>query len=277
MTFNEFVNKYLGKKIDWDGYYGGQCVDLFRQYVDDVLDVPQPKGVRGAKDFWYNYEIDQNLKNYYERIPNTTTFVPLNGDVVIWDKWSGNEFGHVAVFIEGDVNSFTSFDQNYPTLSKCTKTKHNYLNPKVLGVLRPKKQTPVVPCGKQIISYGDGEGNRHEYDWYVSEWWVEKQANKEYLAELEKVRKENEGLRSRNAELAGVVSERDKQVTHLTDLNNKLNKETGEWQTTKSELETDLADLVAQNKSLVDQVSELKEQQQLEISLLNLLKKWLNK
>ena len=32
MTLEEFVNKYIGRKVDFDGAYGAQCVDLFRQY-----------------------------------------------------------------------------------------------------------------------------------------------------------------------------------------------------------------------------------------------------
>ena len=31
ITLEEFVNKYNGKKVDADGCFGAQCVDLFRQ------------------------------------------------------------------------------------------------------------------------------------------------------------------------------------------------------------------------------------------------------
>lgn len=137
MTIKEFTEKYLGKKVDWDGAYGGQCVDLFRQYVNDVLSLKQPKGVVGAKDFWTNYETDPILKDNFTKIPNTPTGVPQEGDVMIWDAWSSNKYGHIAIYIKGDVNKFISLDQNYPTLNKVTETEHNYTNPKVLGWLRP--------------------------------------------------------------------------------------------------------------------------------------------
>jgi hypothetical protein len=65
-------------------------------------------------------------------------------------------YGHVAVCKEGDVNSFTSFDQNWPTnvdangngLGVCHFQGHNYNG--VLGWLRPKSlpnvpEPPVVP------------------------------------------------------------------------------------------------------------------------------------
>jgi len=139
MTFNEFVKAYTGKKLDFDNHYGGQCVDLFRFYVHEVLDKPQPKPVVGAADFWTNYDIDPNLKNNFEKILNTPVNVPKAGDVMIWSKKAGGGFGHVGVFIEGDVNRFKSFDQNWRALNVSEPTEHNYTN--VLGWLRPREET----------------------------------------------------------------------------------------------------------------------------------------
>ncbi len=140
MTFQQFIDKYLGKKIDFDNAYAGQCVDLFRQYCKEVLVISQPKRVAGAADFWTNYDSDPNLKNNFDKIANTPTGIPLKGDVVLWNKRAGGGFGHVAVFISGNATQFTSFDQNWPTLSVCTKTEHGYQN--VYGWLHPKVSTP---------------------------------------------------------------------------------------------------------------------------------------
>lgn len=79
MTFDQFITKWNGKKADFDNAYGGQCVDLFRFYVQEVLEQPQPKPVIGAADFWTNYDIDPNLKNYFEKVINTPVNVPKNG------------------------------------------------------------------------------------------------------------------------------------------------------------------------------------------------------
>jgi hypothetical protein len=76
MTFDQFITKWLGKKADYDGHYAGQCVDLFRFYVKEVLNRPQPRSVKGARDFWFKFEQDPNLRNFYTRIPNTITTVP---------------------------------------------------------------------------------------------------------------------------------------------------------------------------------------------------------
>lgn len=136
MTVDQFVKKYQGKKLDWDKAYQGQCVDLFRYYVHEVLQLSQPRGVVGAADFWTNYQSDPILRDNFEKIPNTPEFVPKKGDVVIWNKKAGGGFGHIAVFIEGGVMNFTSFDQNWRALNVSELTKHDYKN--VYGVLRPK-------------------------------------------------------------------------------------------------------------------------------------------
>lgn len=132
MTLDEFVSTYLGTKVDYDGEFGGQCVDLFRQYVKDVLViVPQTPALRGAYNIWSAYP-----KDYFTKIENTPTGVPQKGDIVIWSNKAGGGFGHVAICLEGNINSFTSLDQNWPTISKVTKTSHNYNH--VLGWLRQR-------------------------------------------------------------------------------------------------------------------------------------------
>lgn len=139
MNLVEFVSKYNGKKIDWDGAYQGQCVDLFRQYVHEVLALSQPKSVSGAADFWTNYDTDPVLKNNFDKIANSETFVPQAGDVGLWNKRAGGGFGHVGVCTgKGDTTFFESFDQNWKTISVCELINHNYTN--FYGVLRPKRQ-----------------------------------------------------------------------------------------------------------------------------------------
>lgn len=140
MTVKEFFAKYNGKPIDYDGYYGNQCVDLYRQFVKECLEYPQSPGVQGAADIWTTY-----LKDYYQRIDNTPDGVPQLGDIIIWNKNAGGGFGHVGIFDSGSVDNFLSFDQNWPVNSFCHFQSHNYTN--VLGWQRPKKfieQAPVV-------------------------------------------------------------------------------------------------------------------------------------
>lgn len=128
----QFVDKWLGKKADFDGHYGGQCVDLYRFYVKEVLGFPQSPGVGGAAEIW-----DSASPEYYDFIKNDPLAVPEPGDIIIWNRRVGGGFGHVAIFLHGDVNRFTSLDQNWPTLDKVTETEHTYSS--VIGWLRPKE------------------------------------------------------------------------------------------------------------------------------------------
>lgn len=133
MLIDDFIAKYKDRKVDFDGSYGNQCVDLYRQYVKEVLEFPQSPGVQGA------YQIFNSAQdNLYEKILNTPSDIPQKGDIIIWKKEYGG-YGHVAIFVNGDVNHFRSFDQNYiGHLEPCQIVSHNYTN--VLGWLRPKKQ-----------------------------------------------------------------------------------------------------------------------------------------
>lgn len=135
MTIREILNKWNGKYVDWDGFYGYQCVDWYRQYCHE-LGLEQSIGVGGAKDIWDTYK-----KEDFERIKNDPSAVPQLGDIIIWDAYSGNPYGHVGVFDSGDVNSFTSYDQNWPVGSNVHPQAHNYDH--VLGWLRRKGLEPV--------------------------------------------------------------------------------------------------------------------------------------
>jgi len=128
MTLQEFINKYNGKAVDFDKHYGAQCVDLYRQYLKEVLELPQTPPVIGAKDIWTNH--GKSLTAY----PRASGAIPQAGDIVIWGKELGNTYGHVGIFVQGDKFGFTSFDQNWPEGSLCHLQGHSYNY--VLGWLR---------------------------------------------------------------------------------------------------------------------------------------------
>ena len=100
MKLEEFIKKNTGKKVDYDKRYGAQCVDLFRQYCQDVLCIPHTGGVEGAKDLFINYEKMEKEKRYFSKITGTS-FIP--GDVAIWVDSSTNKYGHVAIIV-GTIN-----------------------------------------------------------------------------------------------------------------------------------------------------------------------------
>ncbi len=131
MSYDEFKIKYNGHGIDFDGFYGFQCMDLTEQYNREVVGANKIGG--NAKDAVTNYDHTK-----YDYVVNTPTGVPLKGDIVIWGAMPGNAYGHIAVFDSGNVNSFVSFDQNWPVGSVCHLQSHSYSY--VLGWLHPKIQ-----------------------------------------------------------------------------------------------------------------------------------------
>lgn len=108
MSLEEFVKKYIGKKVDFDGAFGAQCVDLFRQYNKDVWGNPHTGAVEGAKDLYLNYESMPNEVEYLKKV-NT----PFVGDVVIFGATTSNKYGHVGIIV-GSVgcNTVLVFEQD---------------------------------------------------------------------------------------------------------------------------------------------------------------------
>lgn len=132
MTARNWMKSVEGKKIDFDGVYRAQCVDIIKKYFVDVIGIPAIKN--DAIGYWTNYPTA-----HFTRIQNTPSFVPKSGDIIIWGKGVGT-YGHIAIVWTATVNWFDSLDQNWPYSDGTTPAKfihHNYNS--VLGVLRPKK------------------------------------------------------------------------------------------------------------------------------------------
>lgn len=102
MTLKRFVVTYNGKKVDFDGAFGYQCVDLFRQYCKDVLNVKQCPSVEGAKDL---------INNPGELKVSKGAYAP--GDVLVYDGTKSNPYGHVCILVGLlDSDTFIVFEQN---------------------------------------------------------------------------------------------------------------------------------------------------------------------
>ncbi len=110
MTLTHFVKKYNGKKVDFDGAFGAQCVDLFRQYNKEVWENPHTGAVEGAKDLILNYDNLPLEQKYLEKIPRY--FFPKAGDVAVWGASSSNKYGHVAIVVYTEDNNLIIFEQD---------------------------------------------------------------------------------------------------------------------------------------------------------------------
>lgn len=113
MTLEEFVIKYSGKKVDFDGVYGAQCVDLFRQYSKECLGISEHTGScstsGGAKDLFLDYNKMPLEKKYFTR---ETKKAMIQGDILIWNETETNKYGHVAIYLGKLNNSLIVFEQD---------------------------------------------------------------------------------------------------------------------------------------------------------------------
>lgn len=135
LTFDAFVNKYIGRAVDYDGSAGAQCVDLAKAYFKEVYGIPQFSIGGSAKYYYSKFETFPQLKGKFKRVKNTADFIPLKGDVAVWNSSKGNGHGHVAICTgEGNLQYFYSYDMNWNGKAM-KRVKHDYKG--FYGVLRP--------------------------------------------------------------------------------------------------------------------------------------------
>ena len=111
MNFQDFINQTKGKKIDVDGLYGGQCVDLFnyfnKLYNDGVYINCKPSGY--ARSLAEN-KTNNGILNYYKE---TAVNNMITGTVVVYGKCSFAPDSHVCFFIKDNGNgTFQALQQN---------------------------------------------------------------------------------------------------------------------------------------------------------------------
>jgi hypothetical protein len=139
MNLQTFVEKYKGRKVDFDGALGAQCVDLARQYFKDVWELPeQPEGVIGAADFALKREqrpIQRKHTSFTPVIPEQP--IPA-GAVVIMNPWPENKFGHIGICTACDGNEVTLFNQDGFAQDGAKFTRWRY-DSRVAGYLTKKE------------------------------------------------------------------------------------------------------------------------------------------
>lgn len=137
MELSEFINKYLGKEVDFDGAYGAQCVDLFRQYCQEVLEVGHTGAVEGAKDLFLNYDKMEKEKAVFNKIKSKTG--GKYGDIAVYDATPTNRYGHVAIVLIPDYHYTLVFEQRGGT--KDPKAQLFWRsNERLLGFLRKTEE-----------------------------------------------------------------------------------------------------------------------------------------
>ncbi len=142
LKFSEWINQYIGKKTDYDGVYGVQCVDLIDCYIDKCLGLK--KGFWGnAKYWWTNRNSSKWLKDNFEFIaPSYKNGELKAGDIGI--RTSGT-YGHIFIVKESTANGkLKYYDQNYNgTGTGMTLREVPYTSAYINGILRPKDRSNI--------------------------------------------------------------------------------------------------------------------------------------
>lgn len=96
MTYNEFKNKYLGKVVDYDKAYNGQCWDLAQQYITECLGLPASiiSGVGLVNNLLKEPKLSL-MKKYFDVVPLNQK---IQGDIEVWD------YGHIAIMDHWDAS-----------------------------------------------------------------------------------------------------------------------------------------------------------------------------
>ncbi len=122
-----FLNEWNGKIIPFVNVLPGSCMAVAHQFILEVLGITDLLVIYGE----FAYMVYTNFASlpaakYFTLVPNTPTNVPSAGDIPIFGQTTDTPEGHICVFVSGDVNSFQSIDQNYPTGSPVHLQTHTY-------------------------------------------------------------------------------------------------------------------------------------------------------
>lgn len=135
MVFQDFINKTKGKKIDVDGLYGGQCVDLFNYWnklYNNVYINCRPSGY--ARSLAENKNNNGILKYFKETAINNM----IEGTVVVYGKCKFAPQSHVCFFIKDNGNgTFQALQQNYNNKQYVTINNNPYEG--IIGAFIPKQ------------------------------------------------------------------------------------------------------------------------------------------
>lgn len=153
MTADDFMTNFIkvwtGKRDDFDGGYGVQCVDAAKRgmYILGIQD-PPATGNGWAHGYWYNYNNISKLKNNFDKITGIENI--RVGDMLLWDC------PHVAWY----AGSGKVFSQNQAGKNDGYSLVSFYAFKGYLGALRYKffdkanpTPTPGAPS-KSVKNYG---------------------------------------------------------------------------------------------------------------------------
>lgn len=111
-----FTNTH-GRNLTIDGYNLGlkyQCVEFVKRYFYHTYNHKMPHAGGNAKEFFDKKLGDKafNQKRGLMQYRNTREYAPKVGDLLIYDSYPGNAYGHVAIISKLERDSVEIIQQN---------------------------------------------------------------------------------------------------------------------------------------------------------------------
>lgn len=133
--FNEFKERYLGKTVDVDGAWGGQCVDLFNAWNRDYNNCYINCAPTGYARSLAENKANNGILNYFNE---TAINNMIEGTVVVYGQCKFAPVGHVGFFIEDNGDgTFKCLQQNYNNQQVVTINNNPYSG--IIGAFIPKQ------------------------------------------------------------------------------------------------------------------------------------------
>lgn len=119
---SNFAKSY-GRNLAPDGYNLGlkyQCVEFVKRYYYQVYKHKMPNTQGNARDF-FDKKLDDrafNVKRGLMQYRNVREYPPKAGDLLVYDSYPGNPYGHVAIIAEVGPEHVVIVQQNIGTLTR---------------------------------------------------------------------------------------------------------------------------------------------------------------
>lgn len=92
--FTQWINKWIGKSVDYDMAYGNQCIDLARQIAKESGN-PIWTFSGSAYQWWVTWSPFKWTK--WKRVDRVGKNIPMAWDIIFFAPKSNNPYGHVAI------------------------------------------------------------------------------------------------------------------------------------------------------------------------------------
>lgn len=158
MSYKSFAQKYTGKRVDPDGVYNYQCVDLILQWLREEQKITS--GVWGnAIDYWT--KPTPTLLKKYSKVAGSKA---KQGDIVVFKGLPSNPYGHIGIATGKTTSSMVEvLEQNGATGDGSGKggnaiRTRSIARNRVAGLLRRKGIVPKPKPKTYTVVSGDTLG-----------------------------------------------------------------------------------------------------------------------